>query len=505
MQKYIKTLSRTWTAFTSIAMLFANVSLALPIDKNKDKDDQDTTTPIKHIVVIFQENVSFDHYFASYPRADNPVGEPRFRAKADTPTVNGLNIPLLIANPNSAAPFRLDRSRAATCDQDHEYTDEQKAYDRGLVDKFVEFAGNGGLPDGPLICNAADTMGYFDGNTVTGIWNYAQRFAMSDNSFNTTFGPSSPGALNLISGQTHGVTTSSGDISEDVVEGSVIGDPQPLGDKCDTRESVRLSGQNVGDLLNAKGITWGWFQGGFADCTATHIGADGKLKGDYIAHHEPFQYFVSTANPQHLPPKNVAEIGRNGQANHQYDLTAFFDALDAGRLPSVSYLKAAGYQDGHAGYSSPLLEQQFLVETINRLQRSNEWRETAVIIAYDDSDGWYDHVQPPIVSQSNTNFDFGCGTPKAGAFEGRCGYGPRLPLLVISPYAKVNFVDHVTSDQSSILRFIEDNFKLGRIGGQSFDALAGPLNAMFDFKKPHFGRLFLDTETGVPTAVEDDD
>ena len=114
-------------------------------------------------------------------------------------------------------------------------------------------------------------------------------------------------------------------------------------------------------------------------------------------------------------------------------------------------------------------------------------------------------MQPPIVSQSNTNFDFGCGTPKAGAFEGRCGYGPRLPLLVISPYAKVNFVDHVTSDQSSILRFIEDNFKLGRIGGQSFDDLAGPLDTMFDFKKPHFGRLFLDTETGVPIAVEGDD
>jgi len=81
MQKYIKTLSRTWAAFTLIAMLFANVLLALPIDKDKDKDDQDTTTPIKHIVVIFQENVSFDHYFASYPRADNPVGEPRFRVR----------------------------------------------------------------------------------------------------------------------------------------------------------------------------------------------------------------------------------------------------------------------------------------------------------------------------------------------------------------------------------------------------------------------------------------
>jgi len=93
--------------------------------------------------------------------------------------------------------------------------------------------------------------------------------------------------------------------------------------------------------------------------------------------------------------------------------------------------------------------------------------------------------------------------PRAGAFLGRCGYGPRLPLLVISPYAKVNFVDHVTSDQSSILRFIEDNFKLGRIGNQSFDAIAGPLDTMFDFRRPHFGRLFLDSQTGQVVAAED--
>jgi phospholipase C len=481
------------------ALLLANtIAPAL----SKDSDDQKTDTPIKHVVIIFQENVSFDHYFASYPIAKNLAGEPSFHAKRGTPTVNGLNIPLLVSNPNSAAPFRLDRSQAALCDQDHSYTHEQQAYDTGLLDKFVEFTGNGGPPDGTILCKASDTMGYYDGNTVTALWNYAQRFGMSDNSFNTTFGPSTPGALNLIAGQTHGVTLTSGDVSQDIVAGSVIGDPQPLNDKCDTREAVQLSGKNVGDLLNAKGITWGWFQGGFADCSAKHTGADGKLKGDYIAHHEPFQYFVSTANPNHLPPQNLAEIGHNGQANHQYDLTKFFDALDAGLLPSVSYLKAPGYQDGHAGYSSPLLEQQFLVETINRLQQSPEWKETAIVIAYDDSDGFYDHVMPPIVSQSDTSFDSGCGKAKLGAFEGRCGYGPRLPFLILSPYAKPNFVDHTTTDQSSILRFIEDNWDLGRIGDQSFDSKAGPLNNLFDFKKPHFGRLILDAQTGQPVDVE---
>jgi len=501
MNKHLRIWFRTTATLLSTALLLGNS--ILPV-LSKDNDDQATDTPIKHVVVIFQENVSFDHYFASYPIAKNPAGEPSFHAKNGTPTINGLNAPLLLANPNSSAPFRLDRSQAALCDQDHDYTPEQQAYDSGLVDKFVEFTGNGGPPDGTINCKASDTMGYYDGNTVTALWNYAQRFAISDNSFNTTFGPSTPGALNLIAGQTHGVSSTSGNVSEDVVDGTVISDPQPLNDKCDSREAVQLSGTNVGDLLNAKGITWGWFQGGFGDCSVKHTGADGKLKGDYIPHHEPFQYFASTANPQHLPPKNLAEIGHDGQANHQYDLTSFFDALGAGQLPSVSFLKAPGYQDGHAGYSSPLLEQQFLVQTINRLQQSPEWKEMAIIIAYDDSDGFYDHVMPPIVSQSDTAFDRNCGKAKPGAFEGRCGYGPRLPLLVLSPYTRVNFVDHTTTDQSSILRFVEDNWDLGRIGGQSFDAQAGSLTNMFDFKKPHFGRLILDAETGQRVDGEDE-
>src|SRR6516162_6672246 len=96
-----------------------------------------TATPIQHLVVIFQENVSFDHYFATYPVALNPAGEPAFHATRGTPTVNGLIETLRIHNPNAAQPFRLGPDRAATCDQDHEYTDLQRAYNGGLVDGFV--------------------------------------------------------------------------------------------------------------------------------------------------------------------------------------------------------------------------------------------------------------------------------------------------------------------------------------------------------------------------------
>jgi phospholipase C len=129
----------------------------------------------------------------------------------------------------------------------------------------------------------------------------------------------------------------------------------------------------------------------------------------------------------------------------------------------------------------------------------------AIIIAYDDSHGWYDHQMGPIVNQSDTPDDalFGqgnCGHAPAGTFEGRCGYGPRQPLLVISPWARQNYVDHTLTDQSSILRFIEDNWSLGRIGNQSTDAIAGSLLGMFDFNRHHARtpRLFLNTVTGTP-------
>jgi phospholipase C len=210
-------------------------------------------------------------------------------------------------------------------------------------------------------------------------------------------------------------------------------------------------------------------------------------------------------------------IGRQGDAgNHQYDIHDFFDAVNAGNFPAVSYLKAPGFQDGHAGYSDPLDEQTFIVNTINFLMERPEWDSTAVVIAYDDSDGWYDHQMSPIVNESQTAADVlsgvgfcGAAAPSLGGFDGsfqaqgRCGYGPRQPFLVISPFARRNFVDHTITDQSSVVRFIEDNW-LGsvRIAG-SFDAIAGPIDNMFDFSwdkdrddRDHDRKLILNPTTG---------
>ena len=241
-------------------------------------------------------------------------------------------------------------------------------------------------------------------------------------------------------------------------------------------------------------------------CASSHKNIHRDRVPDYVAHHEPFQYYRSTANPKHLPPSSTAMIGKTDRANHQYGLSDFWRAADSGHLPVVSFLKAPAYQDGHAGYSDPLDEQHFLVKTINRLQKLPSWKDTAIIIAYDDSGGWYDHQMGPIVNHSSDpNYDFlsgqgMCGDAKPGAYQDRCGYGPRLPLQVISPYAKQNFVDHSITDQTSVLRFIEDNWGLGRIGDQSFDAKAGSLANLFDFshgRNAH--RLFLDPGTGEPS------
>ena len=479
-----------------------------------DSADHSPATPIRHLIVVFQENVSFDHYFATYPGAENRTGEVAFHALPGTPTVNGLTESLLAHNPNSAPPRRLDRAHAATCDQDHSYGAEQKAFDRGLMDRFVENTG-----DGDAGCDARLVTAYFDGNTVTALWNYAQGFAMSDDFFGTVFGPSTPGALNLVSGQTHGASPADLKYGDEVLiaSGTMIADPDPEFDDCSSTPTARMSGTNVGDLLDKAGVTWGWFEGGFrptgkaqgkAVCGSAHPGSNGFPARDYIPHHEPFQYYKSTANPHHLAPRSTANIGRTDRANHQYDLADFWTAAEAGHMPAVSFLKAPAYQDGHAGYSDPVNEQRFLVETLNRLQALPQWKDSAVVIAYDDSDGWYDHAMPPIVNASALpGIDAltgpgACGAPAPGAYPGRCGYGARLPLLVVSPFSKRNFVDHSITDQTSILRFIEDNWELGRIGDQSFDALAGPLAQFFDFERQDPAPVLrLNPDTGAPEAA----
>lgn len=558
-------------------LLTANIAA----NANPATPGSQTATPIKHLVVIFQENISTDHYFGTYPVATNPPNEPQFNAAPDTPTIvggyTGSGNPLITDNPNNVAagispsasnnytPNRLDRTEPVTCDNNHDYSPEQAAYNGGLVNMFPENTG----------CSQVGTfdssmaMNYYDGNTVTALWNYAQNFALNDYAFGTSFGPSSVGALNVVSGiggpaaaytttaaptntscLTEGTTAGSSESTtqlsclpgvtastngDSVVNAQLTGDADPLYDDCswsapDTQTVGMSSGAlNVGNLLNTAGVTWGWFQGGFtpttpynpttgspAVCAASQVNVGGTAETSYVQHHDPFQFFQSTANPHHLPPSSPSMIGHTDQANHNYDVSSFWVAADSGNLPAVSYLKAPKAQNGHPSNSDPLDEQTWLVNTINQLMSLPTWSSTAVVIDWDDSDGWYDAIMPPIVQPSNDpandllNGAGACGTVPTGGIADtplgvadRCGYGPRIPLLVISPYAKSNYIDNTLATQTAIVSFIEYNWNLaattpGLLGPESYDTMAGSIMNMFDFSHPqqNDGRVFLNPSTG---------
>ncbi|HTV95842.1 MAG TPA: alkaline phosphatase family protein [Steroidobacteraceae bacterium] len=569
-----------------------------------------TTTPINHVIVLFQENESFDHYFGTYPNAlntDSTYGSnigSSFTAYPGTPTVNGLTPELLNNNPNLNSAFtahvnptRLAPANAFTCSMNHNYGPEQEAEDSGFMDKFIAYTSSssqGCMSDGSTV------LSYFDGNTVTALWNYAQNFAMNDNSYGSTFGPSTTGALNLVSGQTYGGITHFGSGSTasypDTVTNPVtdIGDFDPYLDDCGsdkggtvtTTTTLEMSNgttnvnKNIGDLLNAAGVTWGWFQGGFAPttpynpttgtpavCGAARIkhsypsgpssgafytqaqveagqpglvvvpnpaapfvtGSDIHSSGaDYVAHHEGFQFYASTRNPHHLPPTSTAAIGTTDQANHQYDTVNFFQALNAGNLPAVSFIKAPYAYNAHPSNSNPLDEQYWLTQVVNAVMESSYWPSTLIIIAYDDSDGWADHQMAPVVSPSAVNGataspagggatvddNLGgvgvCGTPVSGTYPARCGHGPRLPLILISPFTNTNYVDHTLTDQSSIIAFIEANWNLGYIDGStppsplvnaSFDRYAGTITNMLNFTSPNTTPLLLTCSGAVAVSA----
>ena len=364
-------------------------------------------------------------------------------------------------------------------------------------------------------------MGYFDGNTVTAMWHYAQHFAMSDNAYTDTYGPSTPGALNVVAGQTNGMkivaTTKKPStlaaVSYYIDDGqggfTMINDVDPGYDVCSVpADQAMMPAKNIGDLLNAAGVTWGGFMGGFnLDTTnangttgckrSTHSTVVGQDVVDYIPHHNWFQYYASTANPKHARPSSLAAIGysfehdgktpRSGQPRIRSQ--DFYAAVKAGNFPAVSYIKLPAYQDGHAGYSDPLDEQAGTVDA-DQLPASSSrtGRSTAVIITWDDSDGWYDHAFAKATSPSfdaeadQLNGPGKCGTGTAAARCARqAGERPlrsRHAPAVLGDLAlgQANYVSHAQISLASVVRFIEDNWLHGqRLGGGSFDATAGSI------------------------------
>ena len=251
-----------------------------------------------------------------------------------------------------------------------------------------------------------------------------------------------------------------------------IAQPRP------STRTVTGPGINIGVLLNNANLTWGWFQGGFAPTTPYNApSVTTAVCGSTSTGHSPFRHHRLRFSPQSLrlffadgkpaPPAAHRPHRQNGSSQPPIRSEPVPRRRSrTATLPAVSFVKAKAFQNGHPGNSDPLDEQTWLVTAVNAIENSPYWDDTAIIITYDDSDGWYDHQMDTVVNQSSASDDElagpgSCGTTPDGGNPGRCGYGPRLPLIVISRYAKGNYIDHRHDGPVFRIRFIEDNWEPG--------------------------------------------
>ena len=409
---------------------------------------------IKHIIVIYQENWSFDGLYGSFPGANglqNAVNAPKQVDKSGIPYVflpqNDPHIPQNLPN----APFAIEPYVAPadkTRDLVHRFYTHQLQIDGGLNDKFVAWSDALGL-----------TMSHFDATNLPE-GRLAQQYTMADNFFQGAFGGSFLNHFWLISAQTpvwpnapankisnldpahfnDNAVTPDGYVVNTAFS---INQPHPPNITDPTQLVPQQTFANIGDRLDNKGITWAWFAGGWNDALAGH--PDPLFQ----YHHQPFAYFARYAD------------GTKAKALHLRDETEFLSALGGRSLPSVSFVKPLGTDNEHPGYTSLLRGQQHVADIVSAVQQSQFWKDTAIIITYDEFGGRWDHVAPPVVD--------------------RWGPGTRVPAIIISRFAKRGFVDHTQYDTTSILKTIETRYNLAPLSTR--DANANDLLNSFDFGK----------------------
>lgn len=423
-----------------------------------------TRSPIKHTIILYQENISFDHYFGTFGHGADGIPA-------------GVQLSHIGTTGNTYGPYPptalSGATQASTCDVDHGYADMIRMVDHGRMDGFLQFGNDLTVPQPstPTSCPTFESnpggpalaLGYYEGHRddpaspLQTYWDLARRYTLADHFFQGVYGPSTPGAEWLVA-----------------ATNNTVHDPNPRGDVCNDYPPA-IAPQDIPNLgveATTAHVSWAWFQGGFGRCVP---GSPSRTHG-YSAHHDPFQYFTSTADLEHRwawdPRMDYPEANR-----HQRDLEVLYDALAGtpinGRvvdLPAVSWLKAPTASDGHPGYSSPVRDDAFLADLVNRLQGSDYWKDTALIVAFDETGGWWDHVAPPdlggqfatwVGDQPNLT---GCQYPGDGLPCGEAGLGPRMPVLVISPYARRAFLDHDLMDTASLVNWVEWNHRLPALG-----------------------------------------
>ncbi len=423
--------------------------------------------PIDHLVILFLENHTFDNLYGLFPGANGLLAPGAMVTQVDKGGVPYATLPPVV-NPYPSpvpdprfprdlpnAPFRLDGY--VPLDQTlpspiHRFYQHQLQINGGRMDGYVAWTDSGALP-----------MGYND-TTKLPLYPYARDYTLADNFFTGAFGGSMLNHFWLICAATlvwpnapadkvarpeldaagHLVgLVADGDVTPD---GYVVNDVQPFFTpfEAGTPEGERMPPQTmptIGDRLSEAGVSWAWYAGGWDDAVA------GRPAPTFVFHHQPFSYFTNFGD------------GTPGRAAHLKDETAFLASLEDGTLPAVSFVKPLGLYDEHAGYAKIEASERHAVEVIERVKASRYWERAAIVLTYDDFGGWYDHVAPPAVD--------------------RWGPGGRVPMLVVSPWARRGFVDHTPYDHTSILRFIEWRWGVAPLTNR--DAYAYNLLPAFDF------------------------
>ena len=421
---------------------------------------------IEHLIIIYQENWSFDGLFGRFPGANgidnggpavrqvNDQGMPYTALPAAIDNRNDKSIPdPRIPASLPVSPF--DLSSYVAPDQRcgnpmHRYYQHIAQINGGKLDKFVALSNVGAL-----------AMSYYDATKLP-LGPFAQQFVLCDNFFQAAFGGSTlnhvwfiaaatavwPEAPAEMRAQLDGDRLiKDGDVSPDgyvINNAFTVNTPHPPRMTDRRRLLPNQTLPTIGDRLTDGGVSWKWYAGGWNDALA------GRPDPLFQPHHQPFAYFARYAD------------GTAAKQEHLRDEEEFWRDLAAGQLPSVSFLKPIGALNEHPGYANVLSGQRQVEHIIRQTMASSSWPRCAIIVTYDEYGGRWDHVPPP-----------------AGD---RWGPGSRVPTVIISPFAKRGFVDHTQYDTTSILKLIETRWKLPPLSTR--DARANDMTAAFDFTQP---------------------
>jgi phospholipase C len=421
---------------------------------------------IQHVIVIYQENWSFDGLYGKFPGADGiaNAGDRVKQIKKDGTPYLTLPQPLDTAKkppiPDPRFPADLpvapyDAARFVPPDQKtgdivNHALQEERQINGGRMDGFVGWSDNGGL-----------ALSYYDATELP-VGRLAQQYTLADRFFHSAFDgslfnhfwlvcactpqwPDAPANLR-IGLDAQGNVVKDGSVTPD---GYVVhtvystNRPYPASIKDPAQLMPPLTVPTIGDRLSEKGISWAWYAGGWKDAVAGHPDPSFQF------HHQPFNYFAPYSE------------GAAARDEHLKDAEDFVAALSTGTLPAVSFVKPIGAKNEHLGYATLLEGQEYVAGLVKRVQESPAWKDSVIIITYDESGGRWDHVPPPKVD--------------------RWGPGLRVPAIIISPFAKRGFVDHTNYETTSILKLIEARWGLPPL--TSRDAAANNLLNSFDFSQ----------------------